>query len=575
MSQLGEIIQLGQDSGSVVALAASLGGEAILAGADGAATAYVFQAREPDVELDGVNVGLIQQQVDGQNTGQYALMVDDPYWGRRIQPASFSPLPLSENFTMGYRLSGQIRENGVGVGGATISFAVTLQTAEDGAVQFWDSEEYNALVWDEDLYTYVSGPNVVTPVAADSNGAWEYIVPKGHGAPYQREGDLRDDTPETAAQTAAQTPARYVDEVEVAYLGRKMPVVEGTVAILDMDSAAVQISGQPGATVSVGVMEDAGEQYRIPSGGTLTVGNLPQGWVSVAQYMQVPTGGWDPSYGGLRAKVAVMEGKTASADLGVLTQYPTDGSVACGRIWISPGVPAGAELVIINVNNAQIVGTAGATDGGGFWTVPIGEDGLGGNLYLMDAAWGSMPVVGLPYADIVLGARAYCGWMQDFRTAAWRTGTWGHANFQWVPETIWVVDNDTGAVYGTEEAPYGGWMTSDPLPKWKYIADPATLLAQGPQLKSYSLHTDHGVEDAVFHLRDQSFSVADDEAGFFRASGYYPEKKILLGGKLKYNVVLDAQQRIDESWPEAARVGLEFGKYRQFIEMRVGEQGGG
>jgi hypothetical protein len=335
----------------------------------------------------------------------------------------------------------------------------------------------------------------------------------------------------------------------------------------------VQISGQPGATVSVGVMEDSGEQYLMPTSGVLTVGNLPQGWVSVVQYMQAPTGGWDPSWGGTRVKVAVTEGQTAGAALGALTQYPTDGS--CGRIWISPGVAAeGAVLQIINVNNAKIVGTATSTDGNGWWSVPIGAEGLGGDLYLLDPTWGSLPVVGLPYADIVLGARAYCGWMQDFRTAAWRTGTWGHANFQWLPETIWVVDNQTGTVYETEQAPYGGWVTLDPLPKWQCIADPATLLAQGPQLKTYSVVTDHGVEVPSFSLRDQSFSVADDEAGFFRASGYYPEKKILLGGKLKYNVVMEGWQAIGTSWPEAARVGLEFGTYRPFIEMRVGEQGG-
>jgi hypothetical protein len=570
MSQLGEIIQLGPDTGVVVALVASVGGMAIFSYDGGVATAYVYQARDPDVQLDGAAVGLIQQQVDGQNVAAYALLVDDPYWGRRIQPAQFSALPLTESFTLGYRLSGQIQENGVGVRYAPVSFAVTLQTAEDGPVLFWDSEEYNVLAWDDALFTYVSGSTVATPVMADAGGNWEYIVPKGHGAPYQRQTDFRDDTPETAAASLP----RYVEQVCVAYLGRQVPVVEGTAALLNLDSAQVQITATPGATVAVGVMEDAGEFYTVPAGGVLTVGNLPQGWVSLVQFQQ-DGGYWDPGCGGQRARVAVREGQTASVDLGALVSYPTSGR-ACGRVFLSPGVPAvGAQITLINVNNAEIVGTAATTDASGWWTVNIPWTGLGGDPFIMDPLWGSVPVIGIPYSDIVLGARAYCAWMQDFRTAAWRTGTWGHSNFQWVPEAIWVVDNATGTVYPTQPAPYGGWMTVDPLPKWQYIADPVLLLRYGPQLKSYRLVTDHGVEDPDFSLRDQSFSGGADEPGFFRASGYYPEKKILLGGKLKYNVVLDSRRRIDQNWPEAARVGLEFGTYRPFVEVRVGAEAQG
>jgi hypothetical protein len=248
--------------------------------------------------------------------------------------------------------------------------------------------------------------------------------------------------------------------------------------------------------------------------------------------------------------------------------------VLCGNIYVSPGVAGGgAEIVLIDLNTGQQVGgPAASSDGGGFWKILVPGDGLGGTPYLLDPVWGSLPIVGVPYSDIVLGARVYSGWMEDFRPAAWRTGTWGHANFPWVPEAVWIVDNDTGAVYPTGPAPYGGWMTPDPLPKWK-VLDIPTLLATGPQLKTYSLMTDHGCEDASFSLRDQSFSLAVDEPAFFRASGYYPEKKILVGGKLKYNVTLTDATRIDQTWPEAARVGLEFGKYQPFVELRTGAEG--
>jgi hypothetical protein len=453
------------------------------------------------------------------------------------------------------------------VEGALVSFEVTLQTAEDGAARFWDSEEYNTLVWSDDLGTFVSGPIVTAPVVTDYNGHWEYLVPKGHGAPYQRRTDRRDDTEETARQPLR----RYVDRVMVAYRGRQALVVEGQETIINVDSARARITATPGATVRAGVMEDAGQMYLVPEGGVVELTELPEGWLSLVQFKRVPTGEWDPRYGGQRARVRVHEGQTAQVDLGALEQYPDDGSVACGRVFLSPGVPApGVEIIIISQESGEIIGTAATTGNDGFWSVDIPPEGLGGNLFIMDPAWGSMPIYGLPYSDVVLGARAYCGWMQEFKTEAWRRGTWGHSNFQYLLEAIWVVDNDTGDVYATEEAPYGGWVTRTALPKWKYVSDPVQLLVQGPQLKSYRLETDHGVEDPDFHLREQSFSGWDDQPSYYRAAGYYPEKKILLGGKLKYNVVLAGGKRIDQHWPEAARVGLEWGRHQEFVEVRAG-----
>jgi hypothetical protein len=568
MAEVGEVIQLGQASGTVVAQTTSANGQAQFSTSSGVVTGYVYQARNPDVNLDGVQVCLVQEQ----GTGLYAVMVDDPYWGRRIQPAQFGEAPCTETFIMGYRLTGIIQRQGVPVAAAPVSFEVTLQTAEDGEVRFWDSEEYNPLVWSDSLQTYVTGSLVTAPVVTDANGRWEYLVPKGHGAPYQRQSDRRDDTSETAEQSLP----RYAQQVCVAYHGRQMPVVEGQTALLNLDSAQVQITATPGATVSVGNMEDAGQLYTVPAGGVLEVGSLPEGWVSLVQLKRAYGEQWDPSYGGQRARVPVHEGQTTNVDLGTLEQYPGDGSVACGRVFTSPGVPAaGVQITIISMDSARIIGIAATTNGSGFWSVAIGDQGLGGNLFITDPTWGTMPVVGLPYSDVVLGARAYSGWMDEFKPESWRTGTFGHKNFPYVEEAVWVVDNDTGAVYPTQPAPYGGWMTEAVLSKWKYIADPVALLRYGPQLKSYRLETDCRTEDPDFHLRDQSFGGVADEASaaYYRASGYYPEKKILVGGKIKYNVVLASGDRIDENWPEAARVGLEFGQHQKFVELRAASGG--
>ena len=515
----GEEVQLGGKTGVVVGRQVTVGGRVEFELGAGKAIALVYQVAEPEVELDGVDVALVEEQEGGQGAGRYVLMVDDAYWGRRVQPARFGEAPFAEAFVMGYRLTGQVRRREVGVAGAPVSFEVTLQTREDGAVRFWDSEEYNALVWSDELQTFVSGPTVTAPVVTDENGVWEYIVPKGHGAAYQRLGDRQDDTEETAAESLR----RYAEEVRVAYRGRQVAAREGEPAILNLESARVRVTATPGATVRVGVRDDAGEMYVVPAEGVVELRDLPEGWANVVQFQRVGTGEWDPRYGGQRARVDVREDHTAEADLGALEQYPDDGGVAAGRVYISPGVPAaGAAIVVIDPESGEDRGTVATTNGAGFWSVAIPEEGLGGNLYVRDATWGTVPVYGLPYSDVVLGARAYCGWQQEFKTEAWRRGTWGHANFQWVPEAIWVVDNDTEQVYATEEAPGGGWRTAEPLPKWQYVSDPLELLQYGPQLKSYRLETDHGVEDPSFHLREQPFCGWSTQDGYFRATGVLP-----------------------------------------------------
>ena len=183
---LGEIIYLGDSQGVTVEVVASTDGMAVFAPEEGLVTNYIYQARNPDVELNGVNVFLVAEKQGGQFTGRYAVMVDDAYWGRRIQPSRFMEPPFTETLVMGYRLAGTILHDEVPQEGANVSLAVALEAVEDQQVIFWDSEEYNRLVWSQALQTYVSGAEVTAPVTTDENGNWEYIVPKGHGALYQR-----------------------------------------------------------------------------------------------------------------------------------------------------------------------------------------------------------------------------------------------------------------------------------------------------------------------------------------------------------------------------------------------------
>ena len=178
----------------------------------------------------------------------------------------------------------------------------------------------------------------------------------------------------------------------------------------------------------------------------------------------------------------------------------------------------------------------------------------------------------MPYSDVVLGARAYSWWTQDLKPEAWRREEMGHANFQYVPQAVGVEDNDTERRFQTEATLYGGWATKEWLPKYQYQTA-AELGLHGPRLKSYQLVCDDGVQDPDFHLTSQVFGNQQLEPDRYRASGYFLQKKLLMGGKIKHNVALLGHEPIDWRWPEAARVALEFGRHQWFVELRTQTEG--
>ena len=560
-----EIIRLGQARGVVVDGKRTVSGVASFATAEGTITAYVYKARQPNEVLSGAWVYLVEKlTAHGELTAEYVLMVDDAYWGRRIQPAEFKSSPFAEEFVMGYRLTGQILHDGEAQEGANVSLEVTLRTADDQLTTFWDSEEYNELVYSIEKNTYVTGATVAAPIRTAADGSWSFIVPKGHGAMYQRSGDYRDETPETRSQPLL----RAVEQICAVYRGRKVPVAEGQPAIINILSGCLTIHATAGAYVRVGTLDDAGQNYQVGA-GTVQVTGLPTGEHSIVQYKRTPGGEWDPCWGCPRVIATVTEGQTTEVTMPAMTYYAPGGDVVCGRVYQRMGVPAaGIDIVVVDTEVGEIVGVAATTDGEGFWSVDIPPEGLGGDLYILDPTWGSVPVLGSPYSDVVLGARAYAASIEEFKPEAWRTASYGHNNFQYVAGAVSVVDNDTSQIYETTAAPYGGWMTAATLPKYAAISNILQLLINGPQLKSYAIRAEGETEDPDFNLRSQSFEETQTLPGQYRAAGYYPERKFLLGGKIKANLVITGSDRLDEDQPEAARVGLEFGKLQPYLELR-------
>lgn len=576
-----ELLQLSGEWGLTVARQRAVGGVVSFETAAGVVTGRVHKAREPEVVLDGVDVYLVAQIAPeamdfrtpvGALTERYAVMVDDPYWGRRLQPDAFSAPPLDETFVMGYRVQGRVLQDGVPVAGANVSLEGVTVDQEGLASRFWDSQEYNELIWSQELETWVEGSSVVAPIQTDADGRWSFLCPKGHGAIYQRAEDRRDDSAETAGRPLE----RHLDRLWMVYRGRRAELREGEEAVTDILSGRLEISGEPGAWVRVGVFDEAGDAYLIPTGGTVTVTGLPSGEHTVVQFRRNAWGEWDSAYGCARKSVVVREGQTVEVEMGALRYYAPEAGVIAGRVYERMGRPAaGLAIVPLNYETGEFGEPIAETDENGYWEVEIPQGGLGGDPWVHDEVWGSVPVLGYPYADVVLGAKAYAGWQEIYKPELWRKGDRGHANFQYLQEGIWVEDTQTQQRYETEEAPYGGWVTIEALPKFRYVADPWELLVSGPQLREYSLWAVSGVLQSSFALRSQSFSTYEELAGQFRAAGYYPEAKFLVGGKVKGGVVAGYSAPIGTELGEALRLGLEFGAHEWYTQVRVERQVGG
>ncbi|MFP3904941.1 MAG: hypothetical protein ACLFWB_11920 [Armatimonadota bacterium] len=568
-----EVIQLGAERGMVVDEAwCDAAGHVGFSVAAESIEADVYKARTPDVALVGARVCLVARLQDGEPVDEYALMVDDEYWGRRVQPAEFQPPAYFDSavqFCMGYRLEGSILEDGQPVADANVSLEGVLIDADGEEARFWDSLEYNELVYSESLETYVEGATVLAPIMTDANGEFEFFAPKGHGAIYQRSDDRRDDTPETAAMDLP----RYVDAVYAVYLGRKALLEEDALAEIDINSGTLEIHAEPGAFVRASSMDDIGEVHQVPPGGVVTIDGLPACEHSVVQFRRLSWGEWDDTYGCPRVNAEVSGGETTVVSMPAMEHYDEGGDTVAGRVYHRMGVPAGGiDIVAIDWETCEVVGVVATTGGDGYWEAQIPPEGFGGDLWIHDTTRGSVPVEGFPYSDIVLGARAYSAFVEMYKPEAWRSSDRGHKNFQYVPDGIIVENCDSGVVYETEEASYGGWVTTETLPKYEYVADVADLLYNGPQQHSYRLKEADRLLIAEFTLGGQSFEGGETLAGVFRATGYYPEGKFLIGGKIAGNALkaprsYSDSEKIDEAYPEAARVGLEFGTHIPYTQI--------
>jgi len=232
-----EIVRLGGETGLTVERQRTSDGVANFSTPGGAVACEVYKARAPEVPLDGVSVYLVQRiGEDRQLLDEYALMVDDPYWGRRIQPGEFAPGPLEETFVMGWRVKGRVLHDGEPASGANVSLEGCCEAEGLGQARFWDSLEYNELISSDTLETYVEGALVYAPIMTDEEGRWSFVCPKGYGAMYQRDGD-------GVAPGSGETAPRTLKRLWAVYQGRKVELAEETEAVIDVLSGKLVVEG--------------------------------------------------------------------------------------------------------------------------------------------------------------------------------------------------------------------------------------------------------------------------------------------------------------------------------------------
>ena len=540
--------------------------------ADGFTVTVQEQAGEPVVTSgdDYFQVFIIQSD---DNPDKYAVGVWDKFYGLFIQPRSggrayFSELPLETTFTVCWVPDTlALQENGVAEGASEgVSFVLDLVAPEEDQLvrQLYRADKFWELVWSEELQTYVAAATTYETFQTNASGhvkrydpytasLVDIRFPAGWGAITQQ-ADFTDHN--------GNRPSAYCNSVWMYRYGQRVEITPGAAATLNHLSGELTVIADVGDYIRVGVLDDAGQIYQIAGGGGEVITGLPLGRVSAVCYRR-DNGDWDPEWLPLRQSAVLTEDNpTATITFPSLAFYNSAGDVMAGYVYEYMAEPAAEiDIWVYECEFATWVGIVATTDENGFWTVTIPEEGLGGELCVRDSVWGTVPILGFPCSDVVLGGHAYDSYLPEFRMEQWWCGSQGHPHLPF-PREIKVIDNDTSEQVETEESSYGGWITTVAIPKYKYVDTALAFCMYGAQLRSYAIVSGGEVLDADFHLRSQSFEAAPTLAGNFRASGYYPELKFVIGAKIAGDVVgEDFSNRIEfgTDMSEAARVGLEHG----------------
>ena len=514
------------------------------------------------------------------NGSNYAVGVYHPWFGMKIAPSPPSAKPIAEIITTCWLFPEvTISHDGVAQEGANVTL-LALRTSESdglvahlhGADRFVDTISGKTGEWE----TNASG--VVKHQHGDGCPLADIYLPCGEGAMFQRSGDLRD------SQAAA--PDEYLSELGCYYRGAHVVIEEGTPASIDLEAGTIHVTGDPGCNVyawlydiglgapDLGVM--AGTVV-LDGGGAGDITGLADGHYILAQRTAGIT---DFSSICQRQEIDLADGATVNVAMGSMETPAAGDSIAyiyhygatLADVTVYEYGPSANVLPTVYGTGGRVEWTGDGTamvQGHDTWRAVIPDTGpcwelvLYGRL-LMVSRDPTVPFSGpaavwwnaaLPHRDFTLlwpqvHAEEEDGDVPDLAFYEMSCGLYSDITTEWLGEATW----------GAEAPGSYAWVSITQIYlTWDIVDAAGNVLIDGAAVTPAS--------DATVGHYGGTGGV-QWKYGHSTASTAYVHP--LIGGKLSGNVVAGEGDVIDvDWWPEAVRMGLEFGEWQPETEVRL------
>jgi hypothetical protein len=562
-----------------------------------------LKATGPDLPLVATGdahfrVGLLER-LDSEPPDRFCLVLDDlpapSGWGRWIQQdrwreASEFAAQDSVAFVLGWRPGAvSIRKGGEPQAGVFADIVLRYGT-DEGEHEAWyqPAYPYNDLQVNQEGVP-LRGPNQLGCFKTDEDGLLKrhrpdgtlepIIFPRGLAALGNRVQDRWLSCPQ---------PERYLLKAEVWYLGERAELTEGVAVPLDLAVCGLTITGPPNAQYECfwyeGPVRASGT---LDGSGTATVTDLPVGVYTVELTSPSSYSEWLP-----RQDVGCPDtGGSYSVSFGSSWNMVAAGHVG-GRVYLYGSVPApGLDVWCYHAYmsypppgpNWFVCATTDA-NGDFDYTLQVGD---GAALAVQHATSGG---VANPYdepADIAwtpcLAARFACLRESNVGAASplpeEHEGLlpWGlagaHQNLYLQPPPRLKSSRDNSLHDFSETDNGKGWLT-EPLPRYFWSIEATgqgagTEIVPEPKITyAYVAEDGEALGGSIEHLDDTTPPWA---TGAVHSTCAGARPLLALGGKYEGNVVEAARSSpiTVDNYPEAFRMGLEFGEWRQPLDARA------
>ena len=521
-----------------------------------------------------------------------AVVVDDPYYGRRISgPGVWNATSSawSATVTLGREYGGRLQRGDVSVVASHADVIPKWGTQEDGTISglaFGGTYPYASLVLSAG--TYIDGGTKLGRFYTDASGFvrdWNpytgtggpIIAPRGHGSWGQTAADYMH------AGGDAPTPEATLSSLWLYYLQERIELTAGATTVLNVEGVDIGITGPASATF-VAQWEDGWfiETGSLNGAGVGTITNVPPGHYAIALYHAS-----DVTKGLRRQSVhCAVPGSQATI------AFPTTWSSTalnsmCGYIYAAgaSGISTtimGKDWPVLGVSQWVALGTTNAT--GWFQTNVAGM--VVTELAVEDATYGAAHFDGtIPgtwwdpcLAGALAGIVAFDGKFVIPSGEPPAIIPWGprggHSNLPAATSMGYAQSKHDGTQYPFRATADGMGIRTDPLPGWFHETGYSAASTDDRIL--YKLVDSDGTSTG------QNVALTWDTAAPWAAGSWYmgaiagnaPYGE--MGGKAWGNIVnysdtaINANNRLNE----ADRMGIQFGELNAlYLRVRLRKDG--